>query len=399
MLKLLADSRLSDSDKLTLLAVKDFNDMRVAFTQAQLAQVLGVSPKTVYRRFVRLKEMKYLESERIWSNRHLYRARLEVPGQTGKLPDRLNFIYQPDGRKEIRRLREISLRIEHKESILRESAAGHEQGGQSDTSGQQPDKSDQQPDTPSDQPDSFANIIYLSSYLERKNKQNNSIPEKQKKDQITQSSRANTAHVSQGQKPMDIAGPNDKLSQVIRSASERTDKAREKKHTRRQAKIKEQGDPGPERYETKMAKKFREHKDKPVSEYDVDDLKIVFDEEFKRSGLRGNPFGWSNKERRWMKEFLREQPVEQVVAYVRYVVREWETIKNQYEMNGYPNIAVAYTYRKSWFFEFLNGPSSGKKKKHFGGRLEFDPEAAKNYKGGWGDDDDSITKTGSSNSF
>jgi len=178
---------------------------------------------------------------------------------------------------------------------------------------------------------------------------------------------------------MGASGPNDELLSVITSALDESEKAHASVCEKREKRRKEVAETvGRELYVAAPTKKKLAHDEKEIEDYTTKDLEIVYREQWREAGYSGEAFKWSGKERGQMHNFMREQPVADIVQYIKYVFSNWDKILRRYPVRGLPTIAAIYGFRKSWFAECFNG-EHGKFGRGVNTLLPYNPETAKKY--------------------
>jgi hypothetical protein len=133
----------------------------------------------------------------------------------------------------------------------------------------------------------------------------------------------------------------------------------------------------PRRKDTRH-EKFRE---KSPSEYNVNDIEIIFKKAWAGSELTGKPFRWTMKDRGQVRDLLNDQGGEAVKIYFEYIIQNWESIRSRYNMGGSPSVALLYGYRRSWFSEALEGGPPKVKKP---GMVEYEEHDFDGGETGWG---------------
>ena len=213
--------------------------------------------------------------------------------------------------------------------------------------------------------DASSPIIYLDTYrskLEESKKQYS--PERRRADK------------------MKISGPEGKLNNLLHSAQEKSEVAKKDREQRRAKRIKEEADLLPETAMTDQCKRRVRHENTERANYNVDDLRILFQDLWTKSGLRGRPTRWTLKERANVKDMIKDQGADVVAEYFEYVFENWADIQDRYRITGYPTLPAMYGYRRTWIPECLNGAQGTSRPKAL---VEYnEAEAANIPSGSWG---------------
>jgi hypothetical protein len=95
--------------------------------------------------------------------------------------------------------------------------------------------------------------------------------------------------------------------------------------------------------------------DKSLDEYNCNDMRFVFEDAWKAKGWRGSIPRWVGKDRGLMKRLIVNYGAEQVVLYVKYVIKNWEDVCRRYKIHGYPTVGILSAYSRSLYPEMVNG--------------------------------------------
>jgi hypothetical protein len=96
--------------------------------------------------------------------------------------------------------------------------------------------------------------------------------------------------------------------------------------------------------------------DKDEAEYNVTDMRFVYEDLWSEKSWRTYPSRWTLKDKKLVRNLLDEQGGENTVRYFQYVVQGWEEIRERYRIQGSPSVAVIWGFRSSLLHEALNGP-------------------------------------------
>jgi len=157
---------------------------------------------------------------------------------------------------------------------------------------------------------------------------------------------------------MKVSGPDDALMDLIRSSQKMTEKAHEEKLKKRKNKPLSPG-----LVQTYSCRRQMAHDEKEPSEYNVNDMEIIFGNEWRAMGLKGKPVRWTQKERGQLKDMIVDQSPEVVAGYLSYVFANWEDLRQRFRIQGYPSVPSMYGFRRTWLSEYVNGKQEPLRKK------------------------------------
>lgn len=95
--------------------------------------------------------------------------------------------------------------------------------------------------------------------------------------------------------------------------------------------------------------------DKEASEYNCNDLEVIFKRTWIDTWGKFSSSRWTLREKKHAKDMIREHGGEAIANYIRFVIEHWDDLCRRYKVNGYPSIPIIYGYRRSWFPESVNG--------------------------------------------
>jgi hypothetical protein len=106
--------------------------------------------------------------------------------------------------------------------------------------------------------------------------------------------------------------------------------------------------------QTRLRQKMEE---KEEAEYNVTDMRFVYEDLWTDKSWRTYPSKWTMKDKKLVRNLLDEQGGENTVRYFQYVVQGWEEIQQRYRIQGSPSVSVIWGFRNSLLHEALNGPA------------------------------------------
>lgn len=143
-----------------------------------------------------------------------------------------------------------------------------------------------------------------------------------------------------------IRGPKSPLLESIQKALDTSQKPRKK----------------PNRVKTTPQARLRERmEEKDETEYNVTDMRFVYEDLWAEKSWRTYPSRWTMKDKKLVRNLLDEQGGKNTVRYFQYVVQGWEEIQQRYRIQGAPSMSVIWGFRNSLLHEALNNikkPSS-----------------------------------------
>jgi len=178
------------------------------------------------------------------------------------------------------------------------------------------------------------------------------------------------SNYTEGTRVNTIQGPDDKIMDLIQSSQKKTAAARDDRLEKRKKRLEEEPDDG--RYILPATQKRLAREEKDPMAYTSTDLQYAFRECWKTAGFNGQPFPWTFVEKSKMKDLIKAQNPKVALEYIQYVFANWDSIQKRYKLNGYPNVAMIYGYRRTWVAEMQNGIKNAP----LSGPLEYDPNTA-----------------------
>lgn len=315
MLDLLLCTDIDDRDFRLLLLVHQLQEELGTVRYNDLSEALGVGRATIARRISGLKELGLLVATRTGSKTVSYEVPLLHLGEVSKSEPGQNSDVLPEftGDKPV---------TSHPGDTSQNAVTSH-LGDTSD------------PKVRSHLSEVSPHIIYLDTYLERRNYNRNcSYPE-----------RAEGCD-------MKISGPDDALKDLICSSRDRTEKAKaDRKARQRERQEHFEPDLSPEKIEVEG--RYDAPKTAP-------DMNLLFQRLWQKKGLKGKPIRWTKKELAQVKDMIQDQGPEVVVGYLEYVFENWEKLQRRFRITGYPSVPALYGYRRTWLTEYQNGESGPK---------------------------------------
>lgn len=148
-------------------------------------------------------------------------------------------------------------------------------------------------------------------------------------------------HCPREEKPMaSVAGPNTVLKKELEDTLNTPRKKKKKKLDSSNS--------------TPQARLRQRMKEKTEAEYNVTDMRLLYEELWCGKGWKGFAPKWTMKDKKHIRNLLDEQGGKNTVRYFRYVVQEWENIRRRYRIQGAPNAAILWGFRSSLLHEALN---------------------------------------------
>lgn len=85
------------------------------------------------------------------------------------------------------------------------------------------------------------------------------------------------------------------------------------------------------------------------------DIWYIWVEEWKNKGWKSKPSAWTLREKKHIKDLLREYGSDEIIEYVRYCIKNWADLSSRFRItSAVPTVPIIYGYRSSWIPECVD---------------------------------------------